>query len=135
MPGIKNLEDRMDICCENIRTRILTMESYGQDAHAVDVNGLLSLAQTLKTVDINQQLLLCDNTIRIINELKHLLKDEERRRSLEIQLLDSERANNKKLETKQKITAERREKRFNPYQIEAPPREQRSMPITRQSSK
>ena len=57
------------------------MKSLTQDAHGVNVNWLLTLAQILKSVTINQQLLSSDNTIRIIGELKNLLKDEERRRN------------------------------------------------------
>ena len=57
------------------------MKSLTQDAHAVNVNWLLTPAQILKSVTINQELLSSDNTIRIIGELKNLLKDEERRRN------------------------------------------------------
>ena len=72
MPSIKHLEDRMDICCENIRSRISLMEAYACDAHAVNIQGLMSL------FDINNHIIMCDNTIRIIGELKNLLKDEDR---------------------------------------------------------
>ena len=91
MPSIKNLEDRMDICCENIRSRISLMEAYAGDVHAVKIQGLMSLAQNVSTVDINNHIIMCDNTISIIGELKNLLKFEERRRNLKIQLNDCEK--------------------------------------------
>ena len=112
MPSIKNLENRTDLSCENILTRNLTMESYEQDAHAVNINGLLSLAQNLDNVDVNQYILLCDNTERTVGELTKLLKDEERGRNLEIKLNDCEKAMNKKIETKKRITAQRRDKKI-----------------------
>ena len=135
MPSIKNLEDRMDICCENIRSRISLMEAYAGDAHAVNIQGLMSLAQNLSTVDINNHIIMCDNTIRIIGELKNLLKDEDRRRNLENQLNECEKAVNRKIATKRGISTERREKRFNPYQIEAATTDQSSVSIRRQKSK
>ena len=135
MPSIKTLEDRMDICCENIRSRFSLMEAYAGDAHAVNIQGLMSLAQNLSKVDINNHIIMCDNTIRIIGELKNSLKDEDGRRNLEIQLNDCEKAVDKKIATKRGISTERREKRFNPYQIEAATTEQPAVPIRRQKSK
>ena len=135
MPGQKTLENRLDICCENIRSRISLMGAYAGDDYAVNIHGLMSLAQNLSTVDINNHIIMCDNTIRIIGELKNLLKDENRRRSLEIQLADCEKAINKKLDTKKRITNQRRAMRFNPYQIEAATTEQPAVPIRRQKSK
>ena len=126
MPSIKNLEDRMDICCENIRSRISLMEAYTGDSHAVNIQCLMSLAQKFPTVDINNHIIMCDNTIKIIGELKNLLKFEERRRNLQIQLNDCEREQLKD-RTKEK-------KRFNPYQIKAATTEQAPVPIRRQKS-
>ena len=130
MPSIKNLEDRMDICCENIRSRISLMEAYAGDAHAVNIQGLMSLAQNLSTVDNNNHIIMCD-----IGELRNLLKDEDRRRNWENQLNDCEKAVNKKTATKRGISTERSEKRFNPYQIEAATTDQSSVSIRRQKSK
>ena len=135
MTGQKTLENRLDICCENIRSRISLMEAYAGDDHAVNIHGLMSLAQNLSTVDINNHIIMCDNTIRIIGELKNLLKDENRRRSLEIRLADCEKAINKKLDTKKRITNQRRAMRFNPYQIEAALPEENPVSIRRQKSK
>ena len=135
MPGQKTLENRLDICCENIRSRISLMEAYAGDDHAVNIHGLMSLAQNLSTVEINNHIIMCDNTIRIIGELKNLLKDENRRRSLEIQLADCEKAINKKLDTKKRINNQRRAMRFNPYQIEAALPEENPVSIRRQKSK
>ena len=135
MPSQKNLEDRLDICCENIRSRISIMEAYAKEAHAVDVKGLMSLAVNLSTVNINEQIILCDNTIRIIGELKHLLKEEERRRNLNIQLEDSEQANKTKEMIKSQISEARRQKRFNPYQVEHPTSSSTSPPSRREVSR
>ena len=129
------MENRLDICCENIRSRISLMEAYAGDDHAVNIHGLMSLAQNLSTVDINNHIIMCDNTIRVIGELKNLLKDEDRRRSLEIQLADCEKAIKKKLDTKKRITNQRRAMRFNPYQIEAALPEENPVSIRRQKSK
>ena len=41
------------------------MEAYAGDAHAVDVKGVMVLAVNLFIVNINKQIMLCDNTIRI----------------------------------------------------------------------
>ena len=83
------------------------MKSLTQDAHAVNVNWLLTLARILKSVTINQELLPSDSTIRIIGELKNLLKDDERRRNKEIQLIDCEKTIDKKNETKMRTTTQR----------------------------
>ena len=77
---------------------------------------------------------MCDNTIRIIGELKNLLKDEDRRRSLVIQLADCEKAINKKLDTIKRITNQRRAMRCNRYQIEAALPEENPVSIRRQKS-
>ena len=79
----KTLENRFDICCENIRSRISLMKLYAGDGHEVNIQGLMSLAPNVSTVDISNRILRCDNTIRIIEELKNLLKDEDRRHKLE----------------------------------------------------
>ena len=45
MPGQKILENQLDICCENVCSRISLMEAYAGDAHPVKIQGLMSLAQ------------------------------------------------------------------------------------------
>ena len=80
MPSDKNLEDRLDNCCESIRSRVCLMRSYATDGHVVDVTEVMNLAQNLTNVSVENYLSMCDNTIRIVSELKNLLKDEQRRR-------------------------------------------------------
>ena len=52
MPGQKTLENRLDIFCENIRSRISLMEAYAGDDHAVNIHGSMSLAQRLTSTTI-----------------------------------------------------------------------------------
>ena len=104
------------------------LEAYAGDAHAVNIQGFMSLAQNLSTIDIINHIKMFDNTIRIISELKNLLKDEDRRRNSKNQLIDCGKAVNKTIATKKRITAQRRDKRFNLYQVEAATTEQAPAP-------
>ena len=103
----------MDNCCESIRSKILRRESYATDAHVIDCQGLLQLARGLQAVDIDEHLEMCDHTIRIINELKNVLKDEQRRRQIEIGLHDARNAVKKKVDINNRNALARRSKRFN----------------------
>ena len=134
MPGQKKLEDRLDICCQNIQSRISIMEAYAEDAYAVDVQGLISLAVILSNVNINQQIMLSDNTVHIIGELKHLLKEEKQRCNFSIQLEDRERTNKTEEEIKSRILVARQQNKINPYQVESQLSSRKTPPTKRQIS-
>ena len=53
MLGQKNLADRLNNCGEKIRSQISIMEAYAENARAVDVQGLMSLAVNLSTANID----------------------------------------------------------------------------------
>ena len=83
IPGKREQSNRLANCCENIRERILIITALISQPHIIAMNDLKELCQSVTTVDIVETIQKCDNTINVINEMRNLLKSEERRRSLQ----------------------------------------------------
>ena len=106
MPGQKEHSNRLANCCENIREKILIIQALISQPHIIAMEQLSALCQTVTTVDIIDTIQKCDNTI---NEMRNLLKAEEKRRSLHSQLETMENASATKIAIKNSTMERRRQ--------------------------
>ena len=109
MPGQKEHSNRLANCCENIREKILIIQALISQPHIIAMEQLSALCQTVTTVDIIDTIQKCDNTINVINEMRNLLKAEEKRRSLHSQLETMENASATKIAIKNSTMERRRQ--------------------------
>ena len=115
MPSTRNLEDRLDSCCQKISEQLTLIHEYAKDAHACDISKCVQLCGNLAEQDIDQTLLGLDNTIRIFQEIKTLIREEKRRRAITVELASVRRATQQKTDMRVQAASQRAARRFRPY--------------------
>jgi hypothetical protein len=115
MPSRKNIEDRLDNVCNSIIQQRDIIIEYATDSHAVNVEKLILMANNLESTDIDSSIIDCENSIRILNAIQQLLREEKRRRQYSSQLEDVDKAIGKKTSLLIKNQEKRRRERLNPY--------------------
>ncbi len=83
MPSEKTLENRLDNVYNDIMNSRNLIVEYGKDFHAVDMGALIQLATNLTAVNTRDHIIHCDNSIRMLTEVKNILRKEESRRHLQ----------------------------------------------------
>ena len=109
-----NLEMRLANCSSRMLEQLEIIREYLKEQHIIDINKLIEISGNVHQLNIDENIIQCENTKRAIDELIKLLNLERRRRVVTISLNDATTAREKKTNIKNHSRMMRR-RQLNPY--------------------
>jgi len=113
--------DQLTKVCDDIKDSVEQIVAYYQQPHITNFEEYgVWFKENIERVDIPQQLVMLQNTERICQEFKSLLKQEQRRRIIAVELSEEEKKGAVKKMKREQRKKEAREN-SNPYALRGKP--------------